>query len=60
VDILQFGRYNYLLDAQVNELPWLEMDAVVHAPSVELKAEYIMGRLANGPVLTFCDELLAE
>lgn len=59
LDTLQFSRYNYVLDVPVNEVPELEMD-VVDAPSTEEKVDHIMRQLNNGPVLTFCDESLAD
>jgi hypothetical protein len=60
IETLQFSRHDYELDAHANEVALLEVDAVVDAPSTEQKAEYIAQQLKNGPVLAFCDHLLAE
>lgn len=59
VKTLQFGRYNYVLDAPTKPAQ-LEVDATVDASSVEQKISYIVQQLNNGPVLVFCDQTLAE
>lgn len=55
---LHFSMHNYVLDAQSNQSQ-MEVDTI-DVPSVDGKAAHIMQQLTTGPVLSYCDEPLAE
>jgi len=56
----QFTQFNYVLDDELANQPTLMEADIVDAPSVDDKAANIMQQLETGPVLSFCEEQLAE
>jgi len=60
VGTLQFTQFNYVLDDELANQPTLMEADIIDAPSIDGKAAKIMQQLETGPVLSFCDEELAE